>query len=208
MDFRTLHLGDLPELLELQKKVYDNLEDKEILQTLTREEFKLIIMQGFIIGVYEDGKLIGSRSMRVPSVKEKEHLADDIGIKEKQSVIYSEISFIDPEKRGRGLQTEMGRELIGMVRNDGRFDNLLTTVMPANVPSLKDKFRLGFKIRKTTYKYNGKKRHIMHMSLTKPFEPEGEPIKVHYRDTDWMEENGDAYIGNNFDGEHIYYYSK
>ncbi|MFC3418406.1 GNAT family N-acetyltransferase [Salinicoccus hispanicus] len=208
MDFRTLHLGDLPELVELQKKVYDNLEDKEVLQTLTEKEFKRIIAQGFIIGVYEDGRLIGSRSMYVPSVEEDEHLADDVGIENKESVIYSEISFIDPAKRGRGMQSEMGRELIEMARKDGRFENILTTVMPANIPSLKDKFRLGFKIRKTTYKYNGKKRHIMHLSLTSPFEPEGEPEKVHFRDTDWMMVHGDTFVGNNFDGEFIYYYRK
>lgn len=208
MDFRTLHLGDLPELLELQNKVYDTLEDKEVLQTLTEREFEQIIAQGFIIGAYEDGRLIGSRSMYVPSIDEEGHLADDVGIEDKESVIYSEISFIDPEKRGRGMQSEMGHELIEKTRRDGRFENILTTVMPENIPSLKDKFRLGFKVRKTTYKYSGKKRHIMHLSLTQPFEPKGEPEKVHFKDTDWMMANGNAFVGSDFDGEYIHYYRK
>jgi ribosomal protein S18 acetylase RimI-like enzyme len=208
MDFKTLHLGDLPELLSLQNMVYESLEDKEVLQTLTEREFKEIIAQGFIIGAVDDGHLVASRSMYVPTPDEEEHLADDVGIKDKESVIYSEISFIAPSHRGRGLQTSMGRHLIEMVRADGRFQNVLTTVMPENVPSLKDKFRLGFKIRKTTYKYNGKKRHVMHLHLWEPYVRSGEATRIHYTDTDWMLENGDDYVGNAFDGEYISYYRK
>jgi GNAT superfamily N-acetyltransferase len=208
MDFKMLHLGDLPELLSLQNIVYESLEDKEVLQTLTEREFKEIIAQGFIIGAVDDGKLVASRSMYVPTPDEEEHLADDVGIKDKKSVIYSEISFIAPSHRGEGLQTRMGRQLIEMVRADGRFQDVLTTVMPENVPSLKDKFRLGFKIRKTTYKYNGKKRHVMHLNLSQPYVRSGEATWVHYTDTDWMLENGDDYVGNAFDGEYISYYRK
>lgn len=208
MDFKTLHLGDLPELLFLQKKVYESLEDKEVLQTLTEREFKEIIAQGFIIGTYDEGRLVASRSMYIPTPDEEEHLADDVGIEDKESVIYSEISFIAPSHRGKGLQTRMGRQLIEMVRADGRFQDVLTTVMPGNIPSLKDKFRLGFKIRKTTYKYNGKKRHVMHLNLWQPYVRSGEATRVHYTDIDWMLENGDDYVGNEFDGEYISYYRK
>ena len=196
MDFKTLHLGDLPELLSLQNMVYESLEDKEVLQTLTEREFKEIIAQGFIIGAVDDGHLVASRSMYVPTPDEEEHLADD------------EISFIAPSHRGRGLQTSMGRHLIEMVRADGRFQNVLTTVMPENVPSLKDKFRLGFKIRETTYKYNGKKRHVMHLHLWEPYVRSGEAKRIHYKDTDWMLEHGADYVGNDFDGEYISYYRK
>ncbi|GAB3061220.1 N-acetyltransferase [Salinicoccus sesuvii] len=208
MEFRILSPGDLSELLELQLKVYDALENKEVLQTLSESEFAQIIEQGFILGAYEAGRLVGSRSMYVPSVGEEGHLADDVGIKDKKSVIYSEITFIDPGKRGRGMQTAMGKELIEKVRKERRFENILTTVMPENIPSLKDKFRLGFKILKTTYKYNGKKRHIMHLGLNHPFEPKGQAEKIHFSDTDWMMTKGNTFIGSSFDGEHIYYYPK
>ncbi|MCG7332229.1 GNAT family N-acetyltransferase [Salinicoccus roseus] len=208
MDFKTLHLGDLPELLSLQNMVYEDLEDKEVLQTLTEREFKEIIAQGFIIGAVDDGHLVASRSMYVPTPDEEEHLADEVGLKDKEKVIYSEISFIASSYRGSGLQTSMGRHLIEMVKADGRFHDVLTTVMPENVPSLKDKFRLGFKIRKTTYKYNGKKRHVMHLHLWEPYVRSGEATRIHYTDTDWMLEHGADYVGNDFDGEYISYYRK
>ncbi|MHC0552199.1 GNAT family N-acetyltransferase [Salinicoccus sp. CNSTN-B1] len=173
MDLRTIHLGELPALLELQKEVYRGLENKEVLQTLTRAEFKAIIQQGFIIGAYDEGELAGTRSMYIPSPDEEEHLAENAGIDDRDSVIYSEISFIKPAVRGQGLQTRMGERLLEKVRSDGRFEYVLTTVMPNNIPSLKDKFKLGFRIVDTAYKYNGKKRHVMQLDLSEGYEPSG-----------------------------------
>ncbi|GAA3724137.1 hypothetical protein GCM10022378_12720 [Salinicoccus jeotgali] len=208
MDLRTIHLGELPALLELQEKVYKGLENKEVLQTLTRAEFKAIIQQGFIIGAYDEGKLAGTRSMYIPSPDEEEHLAENAGIDDRDSVIYSEISFIKSAVRGQGLQTRMGERLLEKVRSDGRFEYVLTTVMPNNIPSLKDKFKLGFRIVDTAYKYNGKKRHVMQLDLSEGYEPSGAPRFIHYKDTEWMLLNGADYAGCGFDGEYIKYYRK
>ncbi|WP_017549117.1 GNAT family N-acetyltransferase [Salinicoccus carnicancri] len=208
MEFRNLDMNDLEEIIALQNAVYDSLGDKEVLETLTKEEFAEIIRQGYIIGVFKGDVLVATRSMYIPPADEPEHLADDAGISGKDRVIYSEITFIDPSSRGQGLQTEMGRDLICRVRESGNFDHILTTVMPGNVPSLKDKFRLGFKIVKTTYKYGGKKRHIMQLDLFDAPAPTGEAENVHFRDTEWMLANSEGYIGDNLTGEYITYYKK
>jgi|SRR5699024_7300111 len=208
MEFRNLDMNDLEEIIALQNAVYDSLEDKEVLETLTKEEFAEIIRQGYIIGVFKGDVLVATRSMYIPSADEPEHLADDAGIIDKDRVIYSEITFIDPASRGQGLQTEIGRELIRRVRESGDFDHILTTVMPGNVPSLKDKFKLGFKIVKTTYKYGGKKRHVMQLNLFDADVPTGEAENVHFQDTKWMLANSEAYIGDNLTGEYIIYYKK
>ncbi|KKK35763.1 hypothetical protein WN59_02795 [Salinicoccus sediminis] len=208
MEFRNLDMNDLEEIIALQNAVYDSLEDKEVLETLTKEEFAEIIRQGYIIGVFKGDVLVATRSMYIPSADEPEHLADDAGISDKSRVIYSEITFIDPASRGQGMQTEMGRELIRRVRESGDFNHIMTTVMPGNIPSLKDKFRLGFKIVKTTYKYGGKKRHVMQLNLFDAPVPTGESENVHFQDTEWMLANSEVYIGDNLAGEYIIYYKK
>lgn len=208
IEIKEINIGQLEEMLNLQDKVHEQLSDKEVLQTLTKEEFIEIVEQGFIVGAFDGSHLVASRSMYIPKIDEEEHLADDAGIADKGSVIYSEISFINPEYRGQNLQTQMGRALVEKVKKDSRFKHCLTTVMPTNIPSLKDKFKLGFKIMATNYKYNGKRRHILRLDLEQPFEVKGEALKIRYDNVGWMMENGDDYIGSEFDGTYIYYYKK
>lgn len=208
MKFRDLRLNNLDAVLELQNAVYDSLEDKEVLQTLTKEEFEEIINQGYIIGVFKGQSLVATRSMYIPQVDEEEHLADDAKIQNRERVIYSEITFIDPASRGQGLQTKMGEELIRRVKSSGDFDYILTTVMPANIPSLKDKFKLGFRIVKTNYKYGGKKRHVMLLNLLNEINLIGEAEKIHFEDTDWMLNNSEYYIGDSLTDKYINYYKK
>src|SRR5699024_9392971 len=113
MNLKYLTRNDLPEIMALQYMVYNMLEDKEVLQTLNEDEFAEIIDQGFIVGICDQHKLVGIRAMYIPPVDYEEHLADDAELTEKDKVIFSEISFIDPGYRGRRLQTKMGEELIG-----------------------------------------------------------------------------------------------
>ncbi|WP_020007502.1 N-acetyltransferase [Salinicoccus albus] len=208
MNLKYLTRNDLPEIMALQHVVYNMLEDKEVLQTLNEDEFKEIIDQGFIVGICDQHTLVGIRAMYIPPVDYEEHLADDAELTEKDKVIFSEISFINPSYRGRRLQTKMGEELIGEVKKDGRFDYILTTVMPYNLASLKDKFRLGFKIVKTSYKYNGKKRHILQLNLQSPLAVTGGAKKVHFAKTDWMLKNSEYYIGDSLEDDHIHYYER
>lgn len=208
MDYRNITPDELEDVLELQDFVYDNLDDKEVLETIGRDEFNEMIEQGFIIGIFKEDELKAVRAMYIPPLDDPEHLAEDGGVKDRTQVIYSEITFIHPEERGQGLQTRLGHELLNKVREDGRFKYVFTTVMPTNPPSLKDKLRLGFKIINTRHMYGGKLRHVLQLNLEDPLEVEGEPEKINYKDTNWMLENGSKYIGTNFDGTAIEYYLK
>lgn len=208
MNLKYLSRNHLKEIMDLQDLVYKTLADKEVLQTLEEDEFAEIIDQGFIVGVYEQEKIVGMRAMYIPPVDYEEHLADDAKIDDKEKVIFSEISFINPENRGQGLQTEMGKKLIKSVKEDGGFDYILTTVLPGNLASLKDKFRLGFKIVKTAYKYNGKKRHVLQLNLKDPLIIDGKAKKVHFEDTDWMLECSEYFIGDKLEDNYIHYFER
>lgn len=207
MNFVKLTLNDIEEILELQNSVYDFLEQKEVLEKLSREEFEKGVNQGYVAGVFSEDKLIAVRTMYIPDIDEEEHLADDVGVRRERS-IYSEISLVDPEHRGQGLQTEMGRYLIEQVRASGDFDYIFSTVMPTNLPSLKDKFKLGFKIMRTRLKYNGKRRHVLYLPLNENIEVSGEVLKIKYDNYDWMMNAGQDYIGDALNGEFIEYYKK
>lgn len=208
MEYRHITPDELEDVMELQDFVYENLEDKEVLETIGRGEFSEMIEQGFIIGLFEGEELKAVRAMYIPPLNDPEHLAEDGGVENREEVIYSEITFIHPEWRGQGFQTKLGRELIEKVRADERFKYIFTTVMPTNLPSLKDKLRLGFKIINTKYMYGGKLRHVLQLNVEEPLEVSGEAERIDYRDTGWMLENGRKHIGTNFDGTNIEYYLK
>lgn len=208
MEVRKLTLDDLNDLMKLQAHVYENLQDKMILETLDKPEFTAMIEQDFIIGAYDGQELIAVRAMYIPPLDDPDHLAEDGGITDRTQVIYSEISFIHPEYRGQGLQTKLGQQLIERVKSDSRFKYVLTTVLPTNIPSLKDKFRLGFKIVNTRIMYGGKYRHVLQLNLGGRIEASGEKKSVDYQNIEWMLENGENYIGFEFDGAYIDYYLK
>ncbi|HIW38713.1 MAG TPA: GNAT family N-acetyltransferase [Candidatus Jeotgalicoccus stercoravium] len=207
MNFVKLTKNDVDDMCLLQDSVYEFLEQKEVLQKLTREEFEKGVEQGYTAGVFVDGQLVALRTMYLPDVDEEEHLADDVGVPRERS-IYSEISLVHPSHRGQGLQTKMGEFLIDQVKNSGDFDYIFSTVMPTNLASLKDKFKLGFKIMRTRLKYNGKRRHILYLPLESELKADNEMIKVKYDNYDWMMNDGQNYIGWKLDGEFIEYYKK
>lgn len=207
MDFVKLNLNDIGEIMELQNSIYEFLEQKEVLEKLTQEEFEKCLKQGYVTGVYDEEKLVALRMMYIPSVDEEEHLADDVGVSRERS-IYSEISLVNPEHRGRKLQMKMGEYLINQVRASGDFDYIFSTVMPVNLASLKDKFKLGFKIMRTRLKYGGKRRHILYLPLNEKVEVSGESMDIKYDNYDWMMNAGQDYIGDSLQGEFIAYYKK
>lgn len=160
----------LPEVLSLQERVMAVLEQPEFLQPLTEEEFIYILRgNGMMAGAYMDDRLIAFRAMLDPG-EDDEHLGVDVGVApdELTSVLYSEITGVDPDFRGHGLQTILGKWLMEHVDSE-RYRYICTTVAPFNIPSLKDKFTLDLQIKALTVKYGTKLRYILFRDLKNPF---------------------------------------
>jgi len=169
IQMRKLSAEQLPEILNLQEQVIGALEVKERLQPLTEEEFRFILDgNGEMIGVYADGKMIAWRAMLVPD-NDHEGLGRDVGVPEEEigKVIYQEISAVSPKWRGFSLQTLMGLVLMDRVDAE-RYRYVCSTVMPGNIPSLKDKFRQGLEVRALKEKYGGKLRYVFFKDLKAP----------------------------------------
>ncbi|WP_432352453.1 GNAT family N-acetyltransferase [Sporosarcina sp. A2] len=161
-----LTMNDLPEIKQLQTKVIDHLSEKSFLQPLTDEEFVYILEgNGMLVGVHFGGRLIAFRALLDPG-DDPEHLGEDAGIPPDQwgAVLYSEITNVDPEFQGNGLQRQLGKIVMDEVDTD-RYKFVCTTVAPFNIASIKDKFELGMHIAALNVKYETLTRYIMMKNL-------------------------------------------
>lgn len=204
----------LPEVLALQERVIAVLDQPEFLEPLAVEEFVYILRgNGMMAGAYVDDRLIAFRAMLDPG-EDDEHLGIDAGIAsdELSNVLYSEISGVDPDFRGHGLQTALGKWLMEHVESD-RYRYICTTVAPLNIPSLKDKFALGLRIKALKYKYGNKLRYILFKDLQKPFPVKSIQLQpVLMKDIEYQQQLlNDGWIGERIelqDGEWYVHYIK
>ncbi|MFD1928436.1 hypothetical protein ACFSFY_10275 [Sporosarcina siberiensis] len=168
ISFKRLNVQHLDEIMSLQQKVVNDLLTGSFLQPLDEEEFLYILEgKGLMIGAYYNEELIAFRAMMEPELDE-EHLGKGAGLDKSvwSEVLYSEITNVNPEFRGNGLQVLLGELIMNEVDVE-RFRYILTTVAPFNIASLKDKFAHGMKIVSLGEKYNNKLRYTMMKDLKK-----------------------------------------
>lgn len=152
---------DLSSIITLQEKLKLTTNGQKFLEPLSYAEFSGILSgKGYMIGVFIDKKIVAFRAMAEPPIDE-EHLGIDAGLPKEElpNVIYSEISNVDPDYQGNGLQKYMGKIVMKEVDNT-RFRYVCATVAPFNIASLKDKFSLGMEIVALKEKYGRKLRYI------------------------------------------------
>ena len=172
IDVIQLSVDHLDEILVLQQTVIGSLTTGAFLQPLMQEEFLGILHgKGVMIGAYYEDQLIAFRAMLEPEVDEEGHLGLDAGvpIDELSTVIYSEISNVDPYFRGNNLQVLLGEILMQEIDTE-KFRYVCTTVAPFNIASLKDKFAHGMKIVALKVKYGDLLRYILVKNLLQTLE--------------------------------------
>lgn len=158
---KQLKENDLQEILDLQQAVVDALPNKKTLEPLSEEEFLFILKgKGLMIGAFVEDKLVAFRALLIPKM-EDEYLGEDIGLteEERKRVLYQEITNVHPNYRGHGLQKKLADCIMKQI-DTSEFHYILSTVMPYNIPSLKDKFYQGMRIAALKEKYGGKLRYI------------------------------------------------
>ncbi|MDW0117049.1 GNAT family N-acetyltransferase [Sporosarcina thermotolerans] len=163
---RTLQIEDLNPIMKLQRKVIATLADSSFLQPLSEEEFLNILHgNGSMIGAFHDDELIGFRAMLEPEI-DGDHLGLDAGLGESKLsyVLYSEVSTVDPDYRGNGLQQILGKLLVDAI-DIHRHRYVFATVAPFNIASLKDKFALGMHIVSLKEKYGNLLRYTLMKEL-------------------------------------------
>lgn len=158
--YKPLTLTQIEEIEVLQQVVINSLEDKSILQPLSRAEFENILgNNGIMLGAFDGVQLIACRALLKPYPTEDEHLGIDARAVDLSRVLYQEVSFVHPAYRGHGLQRKLGQRIMELV-NLADYDVVCATVKPFNIASLKDKFSQGLHVVALKYKYGGKLRYV------------------------------------------------
>lgn len=163
---RSMTLDDLESIMDLQEKVIATLTVTSFLQPLSEEEFHFILNgKGSMIGAFHESRLIAFRAMLEPEIDEH-HLGKDAGLPDVElpSVLYSEVTNVDPEYRGNSLQRILG-ELLMQNIDTARHRYVFATVAPFNIASLKDKFALGMHMIRLEKKYGNLLRYTLMKDL-------------------------------------------
>ena len=143
----------IEQILQLQQKVIHALPDKKVLQPLAKEEFL-------------KEQLIAFRALLVPPENDPEHLGLDAGVTDLSTVIYQEISNVDPMYRGNKLQQKLAQILMEQLKKEShQYRYVCCTVAPFNYPSLKDKFAQDMQIIDLKEKYGGSLRYVFMKDL-------------------------------------------
>ncbi len=209
-----LTMDDIKKILTLQQKVTDTLTTKSFLAVLTEDDLENVLQgNGQLIGAFVKDRLIAFRAMLVPEFDE-EHLGKDAGLDRSEwpQVIYQEISNVDPDFRGNGLQQYLGRILMRQV-DTNRFKYVCATVAPFNIASLKDKFSHGLEIVALNEKYGGMLRYTLMKVLTEDDDAQAlENQTVYMGETEAQQELlKDGWIGTaikEIDGQWMVHYDR
>ena len=171
---RLITTEELKNVVELQKYVYSQLPNKQVLYMDSYEEMFEDMENGAkVIGVYNKAEeLIAYRYIGFPGCSEK-NLGNDINMpmKDLAKVAHLEATVVHPDYRGNSLQSLTLQQAIPMVKELG-YRHLLCTISPQNAFSLFNIIKNGLRVKALKKKYgtdkdgkDGMWRFILHKSL-------------------------------------------
>ena len=177
-EIRILDTSYLPQIMELQQLVINNLLRKETLQPFPADFMEEHLgSKGFILGVLSGNKLLAFRNVYFPDMNDKEwNLGIDLelppGILNK--VANLQMVCVHPSCRGNSIAAIMNKHAIRIIKDLGIHHHVCATVSPYNFWNIRILLDSGFIIKKLKQKYGGKLRYIVHQELHSPlsFEPD------------------------------------
>lgn len=171
---RLINTEELRDAIALQKYVYEQLPNKQVLYMDSYEEMYDDMKQGAkVIGVFnKSGEIIAYRYIGFPGISPR-NLGNDINMPghELSKVVHLETTVVHPDYRGNSLQDLTLQQAIPMVKDLG-YSHLLCTVSPQNPYSLFNIMKNGLRIKALKKKYGTEKdgsdgmwRFILHRNL-------------------------------------------
>lgn len=151
---RLATLKDIESIVQLQQIVYEQ-TNNNWLSTVSVEELEDAIGLHLAVLKEHDGSIVAFRMLALPA---NDYLGEHLN--KNGNHIYYDISFVHPNYRGQKLQTLMGQWLKENVVIPGKYDAILSTVHPSNIPSQIDKFKLGMYVQSFGEFYGGKPRFV------------------------------------------------
>ena len=167
---KKAELTDIDDILNLQQKIWEDLDNKRTLQTSSREFIEYCILNGGVVYlIYVDDFLIGYRFVYFAKDREFNLGRGIIPDDQLDAVAHLDTTCLLKEFRGKGIGKELARLSIEFI-NKNKMLHVLATVAPNNIASMKVMFYAGLKIVNYTNDFNGKERFIFHGCLSNEVE--------------------------------------
>lgn len=160
---KLLDISYLSKILELQKKIYDLLENKEFYFCSSSEELEMILnVRGKILGcvIEETNELVAIGVYARFGYDEKNYGYDlEIKGQELLNVANFESTIVHPDYRGNKLQKILVEKLEELAKADD-IKWICATAAPDNKHSVDNIKSLGFEIVDEKLKYGGLRRYV------------------------------------------------
>lgn len=160
---RDVWFDELSNVLELEKEVHDGMENKELLVDVTRNEFIESLHLDYVLGAYDDKKLVAI-ALIIDNRDTERNLGKKCGVPYQEAYTF-DIVFVKKEYRGMGLQ----KEFIDIAKKQARIDgakSIWTTVSKNNKYSYDNMIKSGFKeFKKDVDMYGGHQRDILKLDV-------------------------------------------
>ncbi|MBU0985749.1 MAG: hypothetical protein KKH68_00735 [Proteobacteria bacterium] len=175
---RFLDERHMPQIMDLQEIIVNNLSRRDMLQAFSYDFMKKHISpQGFIIGVFVGKRMVAFRNVYYPDSQDAEwNLGIDIGLPamELPGVANLQMVCVHPAFRGNLLASKMNRHALRLLKEKNTHHHICATVSPYNFWNVRILLQSGFVIKKLKDKYGGKIRYVVYQNLKKPMQFEVE----------------------------------
>lgn len=164
---RSCTLDDLDDLMNLQKKISDGMEQKEWFVATSREDNRKFFEEpNRVFGVYAGSKMVAYGSMGFLE-DDEENYGWEFDWKEEKVRTCANLDTIvvDPDFRGRGLQRLLIEKCVDYAKEVKPSGMIMTTICPSNIYSLRNAQKEGFEILLHKEMYGGNDRYILGKQL-------------------------------------------
>ncbi|MGL5152666.1 MAG: GNAT family N-acetyltransferase [Clostridium sp.] len=163
---KKLSKENLSEIMELQEKIYDFLDNKELYSPSSEEEFLQCIEKGIILGLKNNDERLIAMGVLVKNGEDPHNYGYDIGITNDElfKVGQIESTVVLPNYRGNGLQLKICKELEVIGKENG-CTIMTATASPINNFSVDTFKKLGYEIILEKIKYGGLRRFVLRKDI-------------------------------------------
>ena len=158
-EMRQLGFDSISQIMRLQDKVVDAIENKKTYYALSRAEILESVQLDYVAGIFNDANEMVSFAVIVGNREGTRNLAADFGLEPGKCCTFDAVCS-DPEWRGYGFHRQFIKWAMELANSIG-VRNILATVSPDNTPSKRNFLDEGFVIKDTKTKYSGLERDFM-----------------------------------------------
>lgn len=167
---RVLNQSDLKQVIALQSKLSDAMEQKELYVPIPEEELRYMLYgHGESLGLFIEDHLFAACSLLF-DVNFEINMAREIDFSDEDlsKVAQLELSLVDMELRGHKLQYKLADILIRRAEASKKCRYIFTTVSPYNYPSIQTVTGLGLQIVRLCKMYYDWDRYVVYKDLINP----------------------------------------